>query len=253
MKSPFWFSLPVVMLCVFVVACGESADTPTAVPPGSGPAFTETCVSAGYCPLEGITATAQGPGSPTDQSSQEDCPYMTDPDCSEVGGGGGTGSTPAPGTECDPAIHPDCEKPLTAQDSATINQALRLLRAQSTFTDSLARKACAQMEGWFRDAWSQGHVFRGSFDSDSTNGGSHYGQYDPTTRHFHLDPYSLSAANNGDPDELREIAISLLHEAGHWGGYEHPTLPTFDSQGRDYYVDFPFKHLNPGANSCIAR
>jgi hypothetical protein len=36
-------------------------------------------------------------------------------------------------------------------------------------------------------------------------------------------------------------------------GHRHPTAPTFDSQGRDYYTDPPFHRLNPGSNSCVPR
>lgn len=77
--------------------------------------------------------------------------------------------------------------------------------------------------------------------------------YDPTTRHIHFDPLGLDAANAGNDRAIMEVAITGLHEGAHRAGYRHPTPPTFDSQGRDYYIDYPFNHLNPGPNSCIPR
>jgi hypothetical protein len=168
----------------------------------------------------------------------------------------GGGSSPDSTATCDPTIHPDCEQPLTAADTTTIQKALRdMLRPASQFTDSLALKDCQQMEQWFRDALAANQVFRGKFDSDSTNdaNGEHYGLYDPNTGHIHFDPSGLDGANAGNSTDLREIAITALHEGSHAGGYNHPGGPTFDSQGRDYYTDTPFNRLNPGANSCIPR
>lgn len=181
------------------------------------------------------------------------------------GGGGGGGSTgpgcpdfgcPPPDDEhCDPVVDANCEQPLTATDTATINGALRTQpRPQSQFTDTTAARVCGEMAGWFREAQAAGAVFRGSFDSDTTHAiGPHYGAYDPSTRHIHYDPWALNAANSGDATAIREAAITAFHEAAHRAGYNHPTAPTFDAQGRDFYTDFPFSHLNPGPNSCIPR
>jgi hypothetical protein len=169
--------------------------------------------------------------------------------CSDGGGG-----IPGDGdSTCDPAIHPECEKPLTAEDQNTIGNALAtMLRPAAQFTDSIARRECAEMEAAFRQALSEGAVFRGAFDSDDTNDqyGSHWGMYSGGRIHF--DPASLDAANSGDAAALREVAITALHEAGHWSGFSHGD-PAFDGQGRDYYTATPFDRLNPGENSCVSR
>jgi hypothetical protein len=194
-----------------------------------------------YTGLAGCNDTGTGPGTGD--------PF--DP------GGGGPPPPPAddPDSPCDPAIHPDCEKPLTAQDSTTINDVLaNLLRPAAQFTDSIARAECAQMRSAFERAFAQGKVFRGAFDSDTTNDpyGSHWGMYSASGG-IHFDPILLNGANGGDAEARRELAITALHEAAHWSGYRHPTAPTFDAQGRDYYTDPPFNRLNPGPNSCVAR
>lgn len=193
--------------------------------------------------------------------------------CGEFGGGGSGGSTlpggggttprpkpcpdygcPPPDGTCDPAIHPTCEKPLTSTDSATINNALAAM-LRTTFSDTTAARACAELAGLFRNAFAGGYVFRGDFDSNATNDpqGEHYGAYNPTTRHIHYDPWGLDAANRGDPAAILEVAITALHEGAHWGGYRHPAGPTFDATGRDFYTEYPFNHLNQGPNSCIPR
>lgn len=167
-------------------------------------------------------------------------------------GGSGDGEEPA----CDPQIHPDCEKPLTAADTATIRRALAtMLRPPAQFTDSIARRDCENMANWLREALAAGAVFRGAFDSDRTNDpyGSHYGMYNPDAGHIHYDPNWLDAANAGNTDALREVAITGLHEAAHREGYQHPNGPTFDANGIDSYVDPPFHRLNPGPNSCVPR
>jgi hypothetical protein len=100
------------------------------------------------------TGTGPGTGDPTDP------------------GGGGAPPPPAddPNEPCDPAIHANCETPLTAQDTMTINDVLaNLLRPAAQFTDSLARAECAQLRSAFERALSEGKVFRGAFDSDTTN------------------------------------------------------------------------------------
>lgn len=178
------------------------------------------------------------------------------------GSGGGTGTPGSPlcpdygcTPPCDPAIHPNCEKPLTTSDTATINLVLReFLRPATAFTDSTARKDCVQMETWFRDALAAGAVFRGAFDSDATNDpyGSHYGMATPGGN-IHFDPLALEAANAGSADARREVAITALHEAAHRQGFHHPTYPKFDSLGRDSYSDPPFHRLSPGPNSCVPR
>ncbi len=98
-------------------------------------------------------------------------------------------------------------------------------------------------------------MFRGAFDSDATNDpyGSHYGMYN--NGNIHYDPAGLDAANAGNTDAIREVALTALHEAAHRMGYNHPagTGPTFDVLGRDYYTAAPFNRLNPGPNSCVAR
>ncbi len=78
-------------LLVGLSACGEEPGSPTGTVPIAGPEYAETCVSTGYCPVEGITATAQGPGSPTDQTSQSECSYTSETECGQPTGGGGTG------------------------------------------------------------------------------------------------------------------------------------------------------------------
>jgi|GEM_PF-2527866 len=176
------------------------------------------------------------------------------------GGSGGSGSTPictdnGCDPPCDPARHHDCEQPLTDADTASINRALRdFLRPATAFTDSVAARECAQMEAWFRSAFASGDVFRGAFDSDSTNDprGSHYGIVSGGGN-IHFDPSFLDAANAGNVGALREVAITALHEAAHWVGFTHPNPPTFDAQGRDSYTDAPFHRLNPGPNSCVPR
>lgn len=182
-----------------------------------------------------------GPGGDSGGSSDPGCPDY--------------GCPPPDDGECDPVIHPDCERPLTDADTATIHGSLRTqIRPQSQFSDTTAARVCGQMAGWFRQAMADGAVFRGSFDSDTTNDvGAHYGAYNPVTRHIHFDPAGLNAANGGNPDAILEIAITALHEGAHRAGFDNPNPPTLDSEGRDYYTDFPFNHLNPGPNSCIPR
>lgn len=142
--------------------------------------------------------------------------------------------------------------PLTHTDSATIRNALAtMLRPAAAFTDSVARRDCEQMTSWFNAAFAAGDVFRGAYDSNSLTDPAHYGMYNNGNIHF--DPAGLDAANAGDVEAIREIAITALHEAAHRLGYAHLTPPTFDAQGRDYYVDHPFNRLNPGPNSCVPR
>jgi hypothetical protein len=180
------------------------------------------------------------------------CPTWQ-PACSPVGGPGSPPGVPEV-EDCDPRLHPDCEQPLTDQDTATINSALRtLLRAISQFTDATAREACEQMAADFRDALAEGDVYRGAFDSDTANDpeGPHYGAI--RNGRIHFDPAVMDAANRGNAAALLELAITSLHEGAHRAGNSHPIDPTFDAQGRDYYVDAPFSHLNPGPNSCVPR
>jgi hypothetical protein len=142
---------------------------------------------------------------------------------------------------------------LTSADSATINNALAS-QLRTTFSDTTAARVCGEIAGLFRSALAGGFVFRGGYDSNTTDPeGLHYGAYDPNTRHIHYDPAGLDAANGGNPTALLEVAITALHEGAHWGGFTHPAGPTFDSAGRDSYTDYPFNHLNPGPNSCIPR
>jgi hypothetical protein len=175
----------------------------------------------------------------------------------DPGGGNPGGSTGSPDDRevCDPLIHSECEKPLTSADSATLTTAMSGLRPAAEFSDSTAREACEEMKSWFEQALEAGDVFRGAFDSDTTNDahGPHYGAYVTGSGNIHFDPSYLDAANQGNSDAIREVAITALHEGAHWAGRMHPTSPTFDAQGRDYYTDPPFSYLNPGPNSCVRR
>jgi hypothetical protein len=260
-----------------VLPLGGCTDSPTepdqqGAPDLAAPLLdeqTQGCVSGGYwCVLPPISSDpGDGVCDPTVTECDDgggdclsDAPGTSDPDMGYIsscgGGGTGPGGDGDDGRDCDPYIHPDCEKPLTATDTATIWAALRNnLRPQAQFTDTTAARACAQMETWFRNAVTGGDVFRGGFDSDSTNdpNGEHYGAYDPTTSNIHFDPWGLDGAAAGNAADLLDVAITALHEGAHWGGKLHPTAPTFDSLGRDYYTDEPFKFLNPGPNSCIPR
>jgi hypothetical protein len=281
----------VLWLAIFVGAAltlGGCTDSPTQPDQQGAPDLavplldeqTQGCVSGGVCVLPPMSSDpGDGACDPTVTECDDgggdclsDAPGTFDLEMGYTSscGGGGTATGPGgdgggpgadggdgeDGSDCDPYIHPDCEKPLTATDTTTILTALRNhLRPQAQFTDTTAARACAQMEIWFRNAMGSGDVFRGGFDSDSTNdpNGEHYGSYDPTTSNIHFDPWGLDGAAAGNAADLLEVAITALHEGAHWGGKLHPTAPTFDSLGRDYYTDEPFKFLNPGPNSCIPR
>jgi hypothetical protein len=183
--------------------------------------------------------------------SDGDAGTLPPPDTS---GGGGT-SPPGDGdTTCDPALHRDCEKPLTAADINTINNALMTMtRPAAEFTDSVARRECAAMEARFRQALSDGLVFRGAFDSNSENtgDGAHSG-FTSAEGRVHFDPAVLDAANAGSAFAVQEIAITALHEVGHLIGFAHGS-PTWDPEGREYYTERPFSRMNPGENSCVPR
>lgn len=169
------------------------------------------------------------------------------------GGGDGGAAPPDDGDlECVPAIHPECEKPLTPEDLATIDSALNsMMRPAAEFTDSIARQQCEALENRFRLTLAEGAVFRGAFDSNRTNTpqGSHAGYTSPEAN-IHFDPTLLDAANAGNSSAIRQLAITALHEVGHTAGFQHGT-PTWDAQGRDYYAERPFSRMNPGENSCV--
>ncbi|HEX6913293.1 MAG TPA: hypothetical protein VF142_23005 [Longimicrobium sp.] len=143
---------------------------------------------------------------------------------------------------------------MTPEDVATIDNALKtMMRPATEFTDSVARRECAAMEQRFRDAVTEGDVFRGGFDSNSSNdpGGAHSG-YTSSEGQIHFDPGVLDAANAGDAGAIQAIAITALHEVGHRIGFQHGD-PTWDALGRDYYTERPFSRMNPGENSCVER
>ena len=239
-ETPIW-----VDGCDWYQDCGGDCMAGAGKTPADGSSV-QGCTGGGDDGGGGPIGDGDAPGGPGGGSGGDD------------GGGGDDGSgskicpdygcPPPDDPACDPAIDPDCEQPLTQADSATILNAIAtMLRPASSFTDSIARRDCEQMRTWFNNAFAAGAVYRGASDSD------HYGMYNSDNSNIHFDPLTLDGANAGDQDAIREIAITGLHEAAHAMGFLHPTPPTFDAQGRDYYVDHPFNRLNPGPNSCVPR
>lgn len=269
-----------VLLGIVVLAgCADQPALPDAPASGVRPnleAAPEDATQAPAC-CDPIVVVVPGPAEPCDPSLQLDnsCDGSDDGQCMSSAGGGSEfqavsgcndagGGVPPPPPDgggrppgdtvptCDPQIDPDCEKPLTAQDSSTINKALAtMLRPASAFTDSVSRQQCAALEAAFRRALADGAVFRGRFDSNGTNHpqGGHFG-YTGLDGRIHFDPWLLDEANTGNPLAIRQIAITGLHEVGHRVGFNHGE-PTWDGLGRSYYTEQPFSRMNPGENSCV--
>jgi hypothetical protein len=169
------------------------------------------------------------------------------------GGGAppGGGGAPAPIT-CDPQYDPQCNKPLTSADSATIRTAIaRHQRPAAEFTDPARAQQCSQMLSEFNRLYTAGKVFRGGSDTQAGDPltDTHVGAFDPVAETIHFEPSALEAANGGDAVAVRSIFNTALHESAHSLGYTH-TSPIW-SGSYDLYMEAPFDLLSPGANSCI--
>jgi hypothetical protein len=179
-----------------------------------------------------------------------------DPACSGFGGStpeeqwgwGGSGSTPTPPEEtCDPAVDPDCEKPLTNADVDAIRHAITTyVLPDSAIQDTTVRRECGEMRRTFERTLVAGNVFRGAYDSRPPD--EHYGL--ALSGRIHFDPWLLNSAAAGNTKDQRELANTALHEAAHVAGHDHPNPPQL-IDGYDVYSDPYFKRLSPGPKTCL--
>ena len=200
--------------------------------------------------------------------------YLGVSSCIDGGGGGGSGdgrlpggggTTPKPNpcpdygctpppTTCNPQYDPDCNQPLTAQDTATIRTAIqRHMKPASQFTDPVAAQQCAELMNEFNRLYQAGNVFRGNSDTPPNDPltDQHVGAYDPASGTIHFEPSSLDKANQGDRNAIRNLFNTALHEAGHSLGKLY--TPPLWMGSHDLYMEAPYSLLSPGTNSCITN
>lgn len=197
----------------------------------------------------------QGTSGP-EVGSTNSCPGDGDTGAGGDGGGSGSGTPTQPSDpydgECNPQYDPDCNQPLTAADSAALKNGFTVhLRPASQFTDPAKAEQCRQMKGEFDRLMVTGSVYRGKFDTPPNDAqtDAHVGAYDPVSRTMHFEPGAMDAANAGDPDAIRNIVNTALHEAAHALGFDH-TDPVWIGT-YDLYTEAPFNLLSPGTDTCI--
>lgn len=159
----------------------------------------------------------------------------------EPGTGGGSGTPPPQDSTsmCDPRTDPNCEKPLTHADSATILKALTdHVRRASSIADTANRRKCTDMLNQFMQSFNTSTVFRGGSNT------RHFGATNNDRIHF--DPWLLDGAIGGNADDQRELANTALHEAAHVMGFDH-----LNGEVNGVYSDSPFNLLPPGTGPCI--
>jgi len=192
------------------------------------------------------------------------CGYDTDPDscelepdgfsgeCRETSGGSGGGESPEPtDLPCDPVTDPDCEVPLTPQDTLLLNSVISQY-ARTGFTDGDRDEKCSELLGHFQAMLAGGEVFRGAYDTDpdDPNVGIHEGAWDPNTGHIHFDPHALDEAAGPDTYNKKNLLNTALHEAAHDLGYTHSPSVYLEPWGY-MYAEVPFSYLHPDPNSCV--
>lgn len=236
----------------FVASCSDatmperdlSRQTGSSVP---RPAYTmpEVVVNVprcegGICPDDGGSGSAGRPG------AGDAGPHS--------GGSGGGIRPPTPrdtAGACNPNTNPDCFQPLSTWDKETIRVAFAR-HQNKTFTDARAAQACNALAAEFNRMLANGSVGRGAFGSTGEpDDPKHVAAYDRIGRTIHFEPAALDAANAGNPDAVRNIFNSALHEAAHSLDYQHS--PPLWAGGYDLYQEFPFNLLSPGVNSCITN
>jgi|GEM_PF-3902592 len=205
----------------------------------------------------GILATLESVGGP---GYYDTVSWLLDPLPYGGGGGappGGTGGG-GPGDpanwqwpDCNPQTDPDCHKPLTAQDSITIVQALENhLRPANQFTDEMSRRHCEAFLYTAQQMLANSRVFRGSFVTISPDS-AHYGLYDPSTMTMHIEPDLLDLANGGSDSARIQVAATMLHEAAHAEKMQHEGFQGMPSVWGPLYNAYPWTILQPDANSCL--
>lgn len=137
--------------------------------------------------------------------------------------------------ECD-MTRPGCLKKLAGADSANIIRSRSYLVDFSTIADTLARFYCRMADSSLTAALATGRVYAGATDSSVS---PHFAQSDGTR--MHIDPRYLSRVQSGSDTatyNIRNLALSLLHEALHLAGGTHP------SDEEPPYQTLPFKFFN---------
>jgi hypothetical protein len=217
---------------------------------GVGPRFDTTPTYA----MPGVTAYGYQPyeGGSTGWTGTGDWGWGSQGDTYQSGGGDAYDSG-----YNDEACNPGsiwCEFPLRSSDETTLKTAIaRYVKPASAIPDPDARAKCQAMANEFDFLLNYGVVYRGIYDTQPGDPtiDPHSGVYDTQTGRMHFDPSELDAATAGDPNALRDLANTALHEAAHALGYDHPNgfvnFPPYGPQ----YTDSPFNLLSPGANSCL--
>jgi hypothetical protein len=223
---------------------------------GCDPTITECDDDAGW---GSCASGGQGTLDP-EMGSTESCPggggSGAGGDGGSVGGGTGGDGTPSDPYEdgCNPQVDPECNQPLTSADSVALMGAFALhLRPAAQFTDASKAAQCSQMKAEFDRLMAAGDVYRGKFDTPPNDSITpvHVGAYDPVSKTIHFEPSAMDAANRGDPDAIRNVVNTALHEAAHSLGLRHSDPVWMGSY--DLYAEAPFNLLSPGSNSCITN
>jgi hypothetical protein len=153
-----------------------------------------------------------------------------------------------------------CTRQPDPADSAlfrTVMDSLKggFLRRLSTITDPSLRAACDTAYRLWRQAWSTPlKVFVGRSTTDSNGVYDHAGQAHPNGP-FHVDMHMVEDASGKTPGSTsatikagkRELAITLLHEPLHVGGFDHAdSLPPYPNS--PYFREL---HNPNAAQSCV--
>ncbi len=162
------------------------------------------------------------------------------------------------GKTCDPSVNPECEKPLTDTDRTTLASLIADKIKDPSSLPEPARQQCGALLAKVNDMLPQ-NIKRGLFDTHDGDQGvdPQFGAYNSDTKNMHIDPQFLDGAATGDDYTRREVANTLLHEAAHALGLEHPSGylmmpdPSHPQNAIYLYSDSPYDLLSPGSNSCI--
>ena len=151
-----------------------------------------------------------------------------------------------------------CEQPLTELDKVVIQNALNAFLKDPSTLPYPANLMCMSTRVQLDDMLAADRVKRGLWDTGDAApvGRPHWGAYNEKTGNIHIDPVHLDSALVGDAYQANELANTLLHEAMHAQGFDHPdddgTIIPWPSYGPiTIYSQDPFSYLNPGVNSCI--
>lgn len=156
---------------------------------------------------------------------------------------------------------PTCEQPLTDNDKTVLNTLITERFRDYNELPWPKNIACLSMEIKLGEMIQAGQIKRGI--SDTKDGdpllSRHFGAYNPATGNMHIDPFYLDSATAGGNWIQAEVANTLLHEAAHALGEDHPedggTPFDIPGYGRTLvYSNTPnsyFQALNFGSQSCI--